>query len=267
MSTCIQSETGVIDELTREETPVEKSVNDQDKSKLDYFFKSPEKLPLEQPAFRYRNFLIDNKTRNNRTLPTSQAARSSKMQIQIYKKLFDQLVNKRFPWPEFFEHEQVRAGDLLSEGFLEQLKQISSTADYPVPMLATTLGQLAEIVQSLFQQVGNIEESMELVYLLRDGAYNPQRPRIAVEVHESQSETASADGATSTPSQGSIHQGTTAPTPESAYTLSGDVIIGRLKVKYDDKQLDHWLDRMSTFWHSSRPLKGVTLSETWKCRT
>lgn len=63
----------------------------------------------------HRPQLIDTKTRNKPTPPSSPQKQNGRMQLMVYKCMWDNIVTSGIPFNDFFEHFRLRPQHLLSE--------------------------------------------------------------------------------------------------------------------------------------------------------
>ena len=91
----------------------------------------------------------------------------SRFQLMLYKFLFDIHSCKQFDWARFYTHIGLQPEDTFSTAFIDQTSMVFQGLAIDRPFTVATLGDLAEILQKLHQELGTLQDDLELVYRWR----------------------------------------------------------------------------------------------------
>ncbi len=96
--------------------------------------------------------LSDNKTRRRASLPSEAQKLTTRLQLMLYRQLFEKLATSPFPIQEFFDELNLDSDASFSPTFLEGLEQ------HGLP--SATLGTMFPITLSAFQQVTELSTTL-----------------------------------------------------------------------------------------------------------
>ncbi|KAF8600895.1 hypothetical protein BDV93DRAFT_525147 [Ceratobasidium sp. AG-I] len=224
---------GIIDELTR--TPIAPSSLSNSFSRIH---------------------VIDNKTRSLRSMPNDADTLPSQLQLMLYKRLLDPLLQPSTPtpvpssysleglsFPKVWDHISVDPATHFSAQFLEESAVLVLDNNLGQETLqARCLRDLERIWQAIVLELGTgagdgkdedrniVSKTLQLVYRLRGGkqAGGPKNP----------------------------------PAKTSG---SDEGIIGTFEFEYDEAFLDSYLRYVLDFWHDRRPPRGVEVENVRRC--
>jgi len=274
---------GVIDEI--EKRPLGPLPEDlaKDKSKLDHYF-SPKKASTK-PTHGY--VIVDHKTRYAAKMPSFAFSKPYRVQLMLYKKLFDTLAKDEFQWDFFLAFHGVEKETILSDHFIVQILPIFlSVHNMAALPTSWSLEAICEVLRQAFLTIGPLQENMELIYRSRTAKKtkpkkgkgkskkaedSPIEPIVIID-DEAADVVASGSAAVEEEeieSQAIVPIALPPATPKSSQSRrsapnsspEGDVgrVIGVEKFMYDETELDAWTGDMLSFWRSQREARGVCL--------
>lgn len=96
----------------------------------------------------------------------------------LYKYLFDVHGASALDWRRFWDHIRLGPDDALSDSFLDQTKAICLGSGLEALLDVKSVGGLAEYLQSLHDEIGILQDELELVYRWRGSSSStPQKKR------------------------------------------------------------------------------------------
>lgn len=271
---------GVIDEIEKRPLQLDPTPEDlaKDKGKLDHYF-SPSKASKKPAKPTHGYTIVDHKTRFGQKMPGSIYSKPYRVQLMLYKKLFDTLAKDEFDWNKFLAVHNVEKETMLSDHFIIQIIPIFfSISNFVSPPAEYSVNSICEVLRTAFLCIGPLQDILELIYRSRTAKKKKKKTKkvTAVEpvVLDDEADIA-ADGVPA-PVEDEIESQATVPvalaTPKTsqASTVSAEEEVGRIigteKFHYDESLLDAWCVDMLAFWRSEREVRGVSLGVTFSNR-
>lgn len=238
---------GVIDEVRRVLSNADTIAQRDNPSRLDHYFQSSSP-PIEE----YDWLISDTKTRISPNLPADSQSAMSKMQIMIYKRMWDTMVQdaKRAKWSEadsrlvLPETDQDRDSSIFTAALFDSLqldirKEFSQEFTVDTALVGDSapknIAQLLLMLRASLLMAETASDELEISYRWQgkeiEQVDTPKRKR----------------------------------RKKAGPTGWGD-LIGTEKFKYDADACNTWLQTVGGYWRGERRPIGVSVHEAnWKC--
>ncbi|KAG9126774.1 hypothetical protein FRC07_002010 [Ceratobasidium sp. 392] len=279
---------GVIDEITRTPVPPVSPTSPI----VPGHFPSTDSLSSPSAMPSYIIHILDNKTRGVPSIPKSRDSYQSRLQLMLYKRLLDGLLeatsrtnspspslSTRFSLSAVWDHHSVNLLESFSAQFLEESAVlVFSNQLGPAAAHAKCLKDLEHAWEGMIQELagaerigdedGAVSKRLKLVYRLRERTSNFRKRSAAPSSSSSdtyKSETGKDASPPSTPPSVPLASGASQSPGRQLKRDSDQNIIGSVEFDHDDGILDRHLSTVLDFWHDRRPPKGVALEDTGRC--
>lgn len=121
--------------------------------------------------------MVDTKTRRQNSLPSDDDALSSRLQLMLYHRFLNSLLDSSFDFPGFWARNELDSQKSFSEIFLSQVYPILDGIAAPQLSCLDDVTQLwLDMVPKL--DISGVDATLHLIYRLRPTTFQTSKPKV-----------------------------------------------------------------------------------------